>query len=277
MKAKNRGLLAAAIAILLLALIPPGAAHAAEDSPRFIDEERLLSASRAAELNAKLDEISDWHRFDTVVAVVRSLGGKDARVFAADYYEQKGFGFGDGRDGIILLLATEYRDFAFVTTGYGLYAFTDAGQEYLERLFLPHLRENDYFGAFMAFADAVDDFMEKAEAGAPYDRGNIPSMTAEQKNNARLWSAIAGLIVALIVPAIVTGIWKSKLKTVRKQDYANAYIREGSMALTVQQEVFLYRNVSKTVREKSSNGSSGSSGSFKSSSGSDYSGRSGKY
>jgi uncharacterized protein len=275
MKTLFRGFQIVTLAFLLLALVSTGAAFAAGDNPRFIDQEGLLTSSQAAELEAMLDEISDWYQFDTVIAVVRSLGGKDPRVFAADFYEQNGFGYGKDMDGIILLLATQDRDFAFVTTGYGFYVFTYAGQEYLEKLFLPHLRENEYNKGFLAFAQAVDDFLAKAEAGVPYDRGNIPAFTAEEFGYLRFWVGVVGLAAAFIIPAFVIGAWKSKLKTVRKEDFASAYVRDGSMILTVSQEIFLYRNVVRTKIESSS--SSGDSGSFKSSSGSDYSGRSGKY
>jgi len=243
-------------------------------TPRYTDTVGLLTSSQVSELTAKLDEISRRQQFDVVVTITNSTGNKNPRLFAADYYEEHGFGFGENNDGIILMLAMDYRDFAFVTTGYGLYAFTDAGQAYMEKLFLPYLKNDDYFRAFMAFADAADDFLTKAKAGERYDTGNIP-MTAAERQNARIWTIIISLVIGAAVPGIMVGVWTSQLKSVRKKDFACEYIRNGSMVVSQQHDIFLHRNVSRTARAESSGG--GSSGSFRSSSGSSFSGRSGRF
>ena len=261
--------------------IPAGASAAR--APRFADEMNLLTASQASALTARLDEVSEKYDFDVVIAVVYSLKGKNARVFTADYYEYNGYGMGDDKAGIILLIATQYRDYAFVTpTGYGTYAFTDAGRDYMEKFFLPHLRNDDYYKAFMAFADAADDFLARAEEKRPYDTGNIPSMTEAQRRSARVWIIVAGLAAGLVVAFAVTGVWTAQLRSVRKQDLAHSYIRPGSMDLRVKKDVFLHKNVKMTARPTDSDSSSGgggggSSGSFSSSSGGSYSGSSGKY
>gem|GEM_PF-644024 len=253
--------------------------HTGGRLPRFIDDEGLLSRSEAAALTARLDGIGGRYRFDTVVAVVHALDHRDARVYAADFYEQNGFG--GELDGIILLLATDDRDYAFVTTGYGMYAFTDAGQEYLEKLFLPYLKDDRYFTAFLAFADGVQDFLDRAATRKPYDKGDI-LLTGEEWNYVRFWAVFIGAFLALAIASAVTSYWRAQLSSVRKAVAAGDYLREGGLELTVREDTFLDSYISQTLREKSGGGddggdSSGSSGSFSSSSGSSFSGRSGKY
>ena len=64
----------------------------------------------------------------------------------------------------------EDRDFAISTSGYGITAFTDYGiRTYLEDLFLPYLRSNDYAGGFDAFADGCEYLLKTAREGVPYD------------------------------------------------------------------------------------------------------------
>ena len=277
LKAAKRICVIIVLGALLIALVPPFAVLAADDarrSPRYTDEVGLLTESQVSKLTAKLDDISEKHQFDVVITVTNSTGDKHSRLYAADFYEEHGFGFGEDLDGIILMLAMEYRDFAFVTTGYGLYAFTNAGQDYMEKLFLPHLKNDEFFEAFMAFADAADDFLTKAKAGERYEKGNIP-LTTQERRYARIWAAAISLVIAAAVPAIVVGVWTSQLKSVRKQDFAGAYIRGGSMRLNLQRDIFLHRSVSRTARSQNSGG--GGSGSFKSSSGRSFSGRSGRF
>ncbi|MCL1876233.1 MAG: TPM domain-containing protein [Synergistaceae bacterium] len=266
MNTKHRFFYIIALVALLMAFVLPCTAQASgvdlarvktgERLPRFIDNKSLLTPTQASELTAKLDEISARHKFDTVVAVVDTLDARTARLYAIDFFEQNGFGFGKDLDGIILLLAMEDRDFGLAATGYGTFAFSDTGQEYLEKLFLPHLKGNKYFEAFMAYADGVDEFLPKVKA------------------RYRVWSAVVSLIIALIITLIVTLSWKYQLKSVRKENLAGAYIIQGSMAVTRSRDIFLHRSVSKTARPK--NDSSGSGG-FKSSSGRSSSGRSGKF
>ncbi|MDR0876195.1 MAG: TPM domain-containing protein [Clostridiales Family XIII bacterium] len=258
--------------LLLLALFAPITAFAASDGvQRFIDEENLLTAQQAAALDAKLGTISDAHDFDVAIVVVWSLEGWRAHELAAEVYEQLEYGRGADHDGAILLLAMEDRDFGFATTGYGKYAFTSVGQEYLDTLFVPLLSENDYNGAFNAFADAADDFLTQAENGTPYNEGNIPKSSG-QKAMPYIISVIAGLIVALVV----TLSMKAQLKSVRGNEYAAEYIRSGSMALRAQNDQFLFRNVARTQRVEKEI-AKGVASSFVSSSGRGYSGHSGKF
>lgn len=283
MKTKHGAFLIVILAALLMALglsctalsagVDLARVQEGERLPRFIDDKSLLTPTQAAELTAKLNEISERHKFDTVVAVIDALDKREARLYAIDFFEQNGFGFGSDLDGIILLLAMKDRDFGLATTGYGLKAFTDAGQVYLEKQFLSYLKANKYFEAFMAYANAVDDFLAKAKSGKPYDKDNIP-LTASELKGYRIWSLVVSLILALIIALIVTLSWKSQLKSVRKENLAGAYIIQGSMVVTRSRDIFLHRSVSKTARPK--NESSGGGG-FKSSSGRSSSGRSGKF
>ena len=264
-------------AVFILSGVSASANDAERSIPRFTDEVGLLTAEQAEELTAKLDEISARRQFDVVITVVSSIGSSNARVYAADFYEMYGFGFGENSDGIILMIAMEDRDWAFATTGHGEYVFTYSGQEYLEELFLPYLRNDQYFRAFMAFADAVDDFLQKEEDGDRYTSDNIPTSPTERRNAHIRWLVIS-IVIALIVPAIVVAVWTRQLKSVRPRDGASDYIREGSFMLRVQRDIFLYRNVTRTPRNQDSGGGKGgSSGSFRSSSGSSFSGRSGKF
>lgn len=253
---------------------------AGERLPRFVDDEGLLTAAQAAELTAKLDDVSERHQFDTVVAVVRELDTREARLYAADFFEQNGFGFGDELDGAILLLATQDRDFGFVSFGFGLNAFTPAGQAYLDEFFLPHLRENNYYAAFIAYADAVDDFLTKAESGKPYDTDNIPRLTDSERATLRVVTGVISAVLALIIAFVVTLIWRLQLKSVRSRNLALEYIRPGSMVINIKKDAFLYRKVQKhrKPQESGSGGGGGrGGGSFSSSSGRSSTGHSGKY
>ena len=260
------------VAVLVLAL--PAAAGA--KPPRLVDEVGLLSPLEATQLEVRLDSISELHSFDTVVVVIPSLDHREARVYAADYLEDNGYGYGPSLDSIILLLATEDRDYGFATFGFGIQVFSELVQDRLEDAFLPYLRNDRYAEAFMAFADVVDQYLTSAEAGDFYDYDNIP-VTEEDVSRRRTTAVGVSIGGALLLALIVAQSQKAQLKSVRQKTAADEYVRSGSMLLTGQQDIFLYRHVNKVKRQTESSRSGGSSSSFSSSSGRSSSGRSGKY
>ena len=65
------------------------------------------------------------------------------------------------------------------------------------------------------------------------------------------------LIVGLVAALCITGSMKSDLQSVRYQNSAGNYVEEGSFVVHHQQDLFLYKNV--TRRKKTENNSRGNS------------------
>ena len=124
--------------------------------PRLVDRGELLTDREESELLSKLDEISERQKMDVVVVTVDGLEGKTAMAYADDFYDYNGYGYGDSRDGILLLISMEERDWRISTCGYGITVFTDAGQEYISDKFLPYLSDGDYSEAFTKYADLCE-------------------------------------------------------------------------------------------------------------------------
>lgn len=259
-----------ALTLLLCLVVRMGDVVAAQS--RYIDEVGLLTMSEGQELRRRLDQISEAHKFDVVIAVVRNLPYGPAHLYAADLFENRGFGFGHDLDGAILLLAMEGRDLGFAALGSGLTTFTPRGQEYLDQLFLPDLQNDRYFQGFLAFADGVDDFLTMAEARTPYNSGNIPVSTAERRSY-QLTAIGAGLLFALLAAFITAQVTKGQLKSVRQEHYAHSYIRPGSLQVETSRDIFLYRNLRREKKPEPKKGG----GSFKTSSGRSATGHSRKF
>lgn len=241
---------------------------AAGDLPRLVDDAGLLSDSEEAALQNKLDEISERQRMDIVVVTVNSLEGESAMGYADDFFDYYGYGFGDTRDGIILLLSMEERDCYISTSGYGITVVTDAGRSYMSEAFIGDLRDGNYAAAFTVFAELCDDFISQADAGMPYDVDNLP-----QKPFGVFSNLLIALGIGFVISLIVTGIMKSKLKTVHSQSSADDYTREGSMQLTKESDLFLYKHVERSEKAKDNDsGNSGGSSTHTSSSGSTHGG-----
>lgn len=251
-------------------------ASAADDLPRLVDLADLLTDDEESGLSDILDEISERQQLDVVVVTVDSLDGETVVAYADDFYDYNGYGFGDGRDGIMLLISMTERDWCMSTHGYGITAFTDAGQAYISEQFVSDLSAGNYATAFTNFAHLCDDFITEAKNGEPYDVDHLPDESFEP-----VWGLLVALAIAFIISLIATGIMRGQLKSVFSQSAADNYIKQGSMQLTKKNDLFLYKQISRTKKAEStsssSSGSSGGSRTHTSSSGATHGGSSGKF
>ena len=254
----KKRLVAIALSTLLLLLFTCPAAAAAL---RVDDEASLLFDYEITVLENKLAEISDQYGVDIVIVTADSLGGKSAADFADDYYDLHGFKI----NGILLLVALTEREWFVSTAGTCINSITDDGITYISDAILPYLSDGDYYEAFRTFAGCCGTLLDYAENGSPYvTEDELPLLTYV------LVSVCVGLITALIV----TSIMKGKLKTIRPQNTADNYVREGSMVLSQQADLFLYSRVTRVAKPKD-NGSK--SGPRISSSGTSHGGRGGRF
>lgn len=136
------------------------------------------------------------------------------------------------------MISMEERDWCISTTGYGITAFTDAGQAYISERFVTDLSVGDYAAAFTNFAVLCDAFITQADTGEPYDIDHLP-----QEPFDLVWNLAVALIIAFVISLIVTGIMRGQLKTMHSQSEADNYIKQGSMHLTRKNDLYLYRHV----------------------------------
>ena len=240
--------------------------------PRVVDEADLLSSSEEEEnLLHQLDEISQRQECDIAVVTVNSLEGKSAKSYADDFYNYNGYGFGENRDGVLLLVSMEARDWWISTTGFGITAFTDAGLDYLSNQFLPLLSDGNYAQCFETYANLCDRFLTQAKSGVPYDIDNLP-----KEPPSFLWIPGA-LLLGGIISLIILGAMKSGLKTVHRRDTARDYVVANSFHLTNSRDLFLYQHTSRRAKPKNTNSGGGGSRTHTSSSGTRHGGRGGKF
>lgn len=242
---------------------------------RLVDGYDLLNDAEEAELLEKLNEISERQQLDVVVVTTYSLGGMTSTEFADDFYDYNGYGYGSTRDGILLLVSMEERDWAMSTCGYAITVFTDMGLKFMEDEFVHYLSDGEYFKAFTTYAELCDRFITEARNNKPYDVNNKPSGGFRVDIEAIMISLGVGALAAFIIMLIPM----QKMKSVRMQPAANRYVKNESMVITDRNEYYLYSNVTKTAKSSSSSGgrSGGGSRTHSSSSGSRHGGSRGKF
>ena len=263
---KNR-IFALLVAMLSVIMLTVGVA-AEDDYYRLQDltEVPLLTESENAEILALLDEVSERQGMDITILTVDAVEeGLTAEEDATEWYEYLGY----GDDGAMLYISMEEGDWYYLTKGFGITAMTDAGLDYISEKFLPDLSDGDYAGAFRAYIKYTDEFITQAKTGKPYDVGNMPKAPYDFT-----MSLVISLVIGFVVSGIITGMWKNQLKSVEMQRAASSYLKPGSLNISYTRDLFLYRTVNRTEKQKDSGGGSST---HKSSSGTTYGGKGGKF
>jgi len=246
------------ITVLCLVMIFSSAVSAADDEAQMYDDRLydgagILSDQDEAELLERLDSVSDEYGFDIVIAAVESIELKTAEEYADDFYYYGGY----RSDGVILLIGMEGRDIAVSTCGSGINIVSDSRIDGFWNELTNYLSSESYADGFDFFIDKCEYYLDGEYNGFPINLGKAILISA---------------VICIIASIAVTSYHKGQLKSVVKNNRATSYVRDNSMAMTASNDIFLYRNVTKTRRQTSNSG-----GSHTSSSGRSHGGRSGKF
>lgn len=240
--------------LLLIAFSSVSVLAATSNAGRVRDDAGLLSSSQLSELESKLQKASSKGNMDVIVITKNSVpdtydafGSSAAEKYADDLYDNGGY----SADGIMLLVCKDSRDYAISTAGRAIEVFNDSELGDIADKVTSYLRNDDWSGAFMKFADAV-------ASAKDFKFG--------------MWAAIAAGVGAL-VGAIRSGSLKSQLKSVYKQDEAKDYIKQGSFVLNKKYDIPTYVTIERTRIERSSNETT----THTSSAGVEHGGTSGKF
>ena len=245
---------------------------------RLEDKADILTDSQEQILMQKLDEISERQQCDVAVVTVYSLMGKSAQDFADDFYDYNGYGMGTEDSGILLLISMEDRDWAISTYGFGIYAFTDVGIQFLTDAFLSELSDGDYMEAFTIYADKADDLLTRAANGNPLDADDIRQMQ-KQVWKSRVPGMIgAGVVLGILLAYIITRASMKKANGLIGGGACEAgiYMVPGSVKMTGAGEFRIGTRVNRIYSPRQEKQSGGSS-THVSSSGRSHGGASGKF
>jgi len=216
-----------------------------EEEPLVLDIADLLSNTEEAQLDTKLSSLSRKYQAQITIVTIASMDGGDIDEFTEYFYNNMGFGYGEKHDGVLLLVCMDPREYRIHSHGFASEAVTMDVIDAIGEEIVQDLSDGNYAAAFDIFVDRCEYYIDGHLNGFPFDfAGNL---------------AIA-LIIGIVAGLIVAFVLKGQLKSVRKQNQANTYVKSDSVNITVQSELFLYRDIKRTEKESSSSSRSGSSG-----------------
>ena len=208
----------------------------------LFDEADLLTDSEAADIMEKLEAVSHTHNAQIVIVTIPSIEGGDVDEYLEYLYDGMSFGYGDEHDGVLLLVCMDPREYRILSNGFAGEAIDNSDIDKIGDAFVSDLSDGNYAEAFDEFIAQCDTYLDGHLNGYPFNFGK---------------SLLISLVIGAVIGLIVALVLKGQLKSVRKQDQANTYVKPGSMQITLQNDIFLYRNVTRTKKESNSNSSGG--------------------
>lgn len=217
--------------------------------PLVVDNADILTDEEEDYFNEELEAFANKYQSEIAILTVSDLGGISPRVYADDFYDYCGYGYGLDDDGMLVLYkpgAEGEREIYITTHGTGI---SDYYADDIIDAMVDYLITEDYVGAF-------NTYIREAEKSHKF--------TVEPT-----WIIISialGMIVGFAVPVIMA----SGNKSVRPQRNASVYAKTGSVVITRKSDVFVSSSVTKVPKPK--NNSSSGSGTHRSSSGRSHGG-----
>ena len=280
------------LVLLLLASLCVCAAATGSDTPLIVDNAGVLTSEQVDDLTQTASDLRDLYEMDVVIVVVADLDGKSAQDYADDYYDYNGYGIGDDYSGMLLLIATESRDWWISTCGEAIYVLTDYGIESIFSDFAGYLSVNDYYHAFETYLDCLPEYFDAYYSGNPidgysgnysgpgsYTPGDADDTVYYEDDSFGIFEILFSLVAGCVVAGIAVLIMSAQMNTKLPQNSARNYLNQSSYQLHGHSDMFLYSNVTKVRRESSSSSGSGGGGSstHRSSSGRSHGGGGGKF
>lgn len=216
--------------------------------PGVTDAAELLNESQLQRLELMAQSIARQYAVGVYIVTVEDYRQVDpSGVYEAAYgiYHAYTLGEGADRDGILLLLSMEERDYALFRYGEkAAYAFNEYGLDRLESVFLDNFGDDDWNGGFEDYLRECVEYLEMAEAGKPVSKSPVTLI-------------LISWVIALAIAAIVCAVLVGQMKTVRKQTTAASYA--GNLDLTERFDQFTHRTETRRKIERNQNSSGGGS------------------
>ena len=210
------------------------------------DQAKLLSQSEIQKLAAEIQRIEKKHNVRIGVVTQTSMQGRHIGQVANALLDQGYTGAPNG--GILLLVSVDpkKREYYMSTDNPMRAKITDEkGRKYIESEMVPKLKDNKYGEAFLKYTAAIETELDYyAKEGKPYD----PSAGFHPL------AAIAALIIGLLSGYGVRSGLISSMSNVTPAARASEYLVDDSFDLQESDDRFLFMNVTRTKKSKSSGG-----------------------
>ncbi|MBQ5783204.1 MAG: TPM domain-containing protein [Oscillospiraceae bacterium] len=219
------------------------------------DSAYLLNDDEYYELNELAYNVSEQYgcAVHFIITDDPTINLDNIQLYSEDLYlDSDALGYGQGKDGVMLVLGTYDRCYWLLAYGSkGNYAFTDYAKDWMSDRFVAEFAEDDWYEGFKTYIEDCEYVLGEAEKGTPVDIYYGDDMGTEAY-------AIA-FIIGIIIALVVCFIFKAQMKPAKLATRASEYIDRQGVKITHRNQIFRYSTVTRTKIESDNHSSSGSS------------------
>ncbi|MBS4957452.1 MAG: TPM domain-containing protein [Clostridium sp.] len=232
-----------------------------------VDDAKLLSQDEAQKLREDIENFREKYNMDAVIVTSKDLEGKSTMDYADDYYDYNGYGLGDNKSGILLLIDMDDRKIWISTSGDAIEYFTDNRIESIINDISKYLSDEEYFDACNIFLNNIQYYID---SGIPEGQYTY----SEEEHTLKI------VLIALGVAAIVAGVTcivvVNSYKNSKSVSSIN-YIDNNSIVFTKRRDIFVNTFTTKTKIERNNSSGGNGSSTHRSSSGNTHGGGGGSF
>lgn len=231
--------------------------NALDTSLKVYDYADLLTDGEEATLKSEVQKYIDAYDMDMVLLTTSENPYSDPYDYAADFYDENGFGKNQYKDGVLFIIdrTQGYNDVYMLTTGEAIRVYDD---NRIDSILddIAEVKEEGYYQMFHAFIESSSFYASKGVA--PSNKDTHLTKNGDLAYNRKFPWFPFGLI-SIVVSSVIVGILVAKNKMVKQATSASLYLEKGSVNYTRKEDRFLHTNTS-SVYIGSSSSSSGGSG-----------------
>ncbi len=234
------------------------------DLSYITDQAGILTESERQSLEEKAGQIAARYPCSIYVVTVKDFRSYSDTVAgcASGIYSYYDLGSGSGRDGVLLLLSMDDRD--YYVYSYGSYAntvFYGKAAYLLDDAFLDNFRVNDWYGGFDDYLDEAERLLVNAANGSYYDPAAQHYVDTGGKKYVNPVVAALATFVAPLLAGLGTAFgFRSGMKTAKERTTAEEYVVPGGARLRIRDDRFINRTETRVHIPQDSGRGSGSSG-----------------
>ena len=233
------------LAALMLASVGLAAA------PSLVDNANVLTPQQKREVLTELRRQEQEHGIRMGVVVMKTINNEEPGKYANKLIDDV---YNDGANGNMVLLQVIDKRKWYISTDKKLKEVVkgNAGVEYMSKPMVAKLKNNDYAGAYITYAQKGGELMSYYEAnGKPWE--------PEEEFN---WLAlIIGLAGGGIIAYVYRGMLMSSMSNVRNEVAADAYLNKETFKLVHEDNIYTHTTVAAVPKPKNDRSSSSDDGS----------------
>ena len=223
-----------------------------DTSAKVYDYAGLLTDEEIEKLSAELQQTGKKRKMDLVIVTANDTKGRSSMEYADDFYDYNGFGAGENKDGVLLLIDMQHRKAWISTTGKAIRVIDSNKIDRILDDVAPPLTDKEYYKSCQAFLSKTNHYLLDDQFISP-----------------QTFLIFLGISIAVGIIGVL--IMAAANRLVKRGTQAGAYLA-GGFAVTGQNDAFLRSSVTRTAIPKNTSGGGGGGGSHSGSSGTSHGG-----